>query len=429
MRITAKSAGPERVIELETPATIRQRVRPRRHLPAEGSDRSQRHRPRRLVPLSLVVVAAIAGLTILIALETSGMRSGSQPTSRPSSTSAAPSPTDSTSPSPTQVESTNASPTRTGSASASATLTSSTLPSPTETDSASGRVTPSASPPAPGGSARTGLSGSKYLFLLVLVPFTIVCVTLLRREIRTQRHMGSRKRPPQFPVRLQRKGHGASATDDHPKASLGTPVVLVLTTATTDDDRRLRDQIAQETGAIFANLQLACSFHPSAAWSFGSARLTVVLGRADGRAAPAPIAYSLRPLSERDGAGRENTVDIGADLKFVSAKLGEKSTRGGEVFVRGYGLQESTSYWQFTPTRDHPLEGSYWLWLIAKAPLETDMAVTSSLSVQVSPRRRWSRTGTPLVEGIGMVGLVLRLKDGPPYRPDTVDESELRQHP
>lgn len=115
-------------------------------------------------------------------------------------------------------------------------------------------------------------------------------------------------------------------------------------------------------------------------------------------------------------------------MKFVSAKVGEKSTRGGEVFVRGYGLQESTSFWEFTPTRARPLEGSFWLWLIAKAPLETDLAITSSLHVQVSPKRWWRRAGSPTAEGIGTVALVLRLKDGPPYRSDLVDESDLRQH-
>ena len=128
-----------------------------------------------------------------------------------------------------------------------------------------------------------------------------------------------------------------------------------------------------------------------------------------------------------DGTARENNVEIGADVKFVNAKVGEKSTRGGEVFVRGYGLQESTSYWEFTPTRARPLEGSFWLWLIAKAPLETDLAITSSLVVEVSPRRwRWRAAGPP-AEGTGSLGLVLHLKDGPPYRTDPVDESELKQ--
>jgi hypothetical protein len=96
------------------------------------------------------------------------------------------------------------------------------------------------------------------------------------------------------------------------------------------------------------------------------------------------------------------------------------------MFVRGYGLQESTSFWEFTPTRARPLEGSFWLWLIAKAPLETDLAITSSLLVRVKPRRWW-RHASPAAEGTGTAGLVLHLKDGPPYKSEPVDESNLQQ--
>ena len=113
-------------------------------------------------------------------------------------------------------------------------------------------------------------------------------------------------------------------------------------------------------------------------------------------------------------------------MKFINAKAAQKSTRGGKMFVRGYGLQESTSFWEFTPTRARPLEGSFWLWLIAKAPLETDLAITSSLLVRVSPRRWW-RAASPPAEGVGTAGIVLHLKDGPPYRVDSVDESDLQR--
>jgi hypothetical protein len=226
---------------------------------------------------------------------------------------------------------------------------------------------------------------------------------------------------------VRRLDNAALPAEDRPRASLGTPDVLVLTPATAEEDIRLRDRLAEEKSAIFANLQLACSFRPAKDWRFTGARLTVVLARADGKAAPAPIAYSLRPLSELDGTARENNVEIGADVKFVSAKAAQKSTRGGKMFVRGYGLQESTSFWEFTPTRARPLEGSFWLWLIAKAPLETDLAITSSLLVRVSPRHWW-RAASPPAEGTGTAGLVLHLKDGPPYRSDPVDESDLQRH-
>ena len=88
----------------------------------------------------------------------------------------------------------------------------------------------------------------------------------------------------------------------------------------------------------------------------------------------------------------------------------------GEEFLRGYGLQESVSYWKFMATRHRDLRGSFLLWLIARAPRETNLAVTSSLTVVVAPQRVWSREKPPSVVGIGEVKLVLGLADGPPYR-------------
>ncbi len=102
-------------------------------------------------------------------------------------------------------------------------------------------------------------------------------------------------------------------------------------------------------------------------------------------------------------------------MKFVSVKSGEKSTVPGDVFVRGYGLQESVSYWEFTATPHRPLQGSFLLWLIARAPRESDLTVTSKLQVQVAPRRMWSRADSPSVVGAGEVELTIGLKDGPPY--------------
>lgn len=207
------------------------------------------------------------------------------------------------------------------------------------------------------------------------------------------------------------------AAADQPRASLGTPDVLVLTELASEGDVRLRERVRDQEQAIFANLQLACSFYPTGDWVFSSARLSVVLAREDGRAAPAPIAYSLRPLSDRDGSAREQSVEIGADMKFVSVKGGERSTAPGEEFVRGYGLQESVSYWEFTATQHQPLQGSFLLWLIARAPRESDLMVTSTLQVRVAPRSFWSRADGPsVVAGTGEVSLLLGLKDGPPYR-------------
>ncbi len=409
MRITARPARATRVIEVGAAPSA-----PPGAPPPPGSGRAPPDAPRSKTasgarrPWLLavaVVIAASAGVAYLVA-ETS--------TGPPSVSTGSPTPTGSVTESRTGGPSDSATPS--GSVSATPTGTGDV---PSQTPTATSVPSGSATPPTADGTGASDVIQALSVAAAVVLGALLLYIVMVRRRRPAPAHGWQ-------PVR--RLGNAALPAEDRPRASLGTPDVLVLTPTTTDDDGRLRDHLAQESSAIFANLQLACSFQPAKDWIFTGAKLTVVLARADGRAAPAPIAYSLRPLSEMDGTARENNVEIGADVKFVNAKVGEKSTRGGEVFVRGYGLQESTSFWEFTPTRARPLEGSFWLWLIAKAPLETDLAITSSLLVQVSPRRwRWRAAGPP-AEGTGSLGLVLHLKDGPPYRTDPVDESELKQH-
>jgi hypothetical protein len=407
MRVTAKPGQATRVIDVGAtpPAPPSAAAPPSRppHPPVVTAD-APRLLPRapRLIWAAAAVVSVVGGSLFLVVDALTG----------PSSVSTlSPSPSDTVSRTPSTGLSGSATPSGSPSGTPSDTAVPSETPSVTSLPSTS---------PTPGPGADTGppvLLVALVVVAAVLLVVLLLWLLLVRRRRSTPVHGWQ-------PVR--RLDNAALLAEDRPRASLGTPDVLVLTPATTEDDPRLRDHLAQEKDAIFANLQLACSFRPARDWVFTGARLTVVLARADGKAAPAPIAYSLRPLSELDGTARENNVEIGADVKFVSAKAAQKSTRGGKMFVRGYGLQESTSFWEFTPTRARPLEGSFWLWLIAKAPLETDLAITSSLLVRVSPRRWW-RAASPPAEGIGTAGLVLHLKDGPPYRSDPVDESDLQR--
>jgi hypothetical protein len=407
MRVTAKTAQATRVIDVgATPSAPTSGGPPNSGppgppVPEAVAPRLPPWRPR-LILAAAAVVSVVGGSLFLVVDALTGPTSVSTDGPSPSGTiSRTPSTALSGSPSPSE--------------SPSGTPSDSTVPSQTPSLTSLPSTTPT-----PETGADTGPS---VVLVTLVVVVAVLLVGLLLWILLVRRGRSARVHGWQ-PVR--RLDNAALLAEDRPRASLGTPDVLVLTPATTEDDSRLRDHLAQEKSAIFANLQLACSFRPAKEWIFTGARLTVVLARADGKAAPAPIAYSLRPLSELDGTARENNVEIGADVKFVSAKAGQKSTRGGKMFVRGYGLQESTSFWEFTPTRARPLEGSFWLWLIAKAPLETDLAITSSLLVRVSPRRWW-RAASPPAEGTGTAGLVLHLKDGPPYRSDPVDESDLQR--
>ena len=407
MRVTAKPAQTTRVIDVgatpSVPTTGRlpDSLPPHPPVPSADAPRLPAAAPR-LIWAAAAVVSVVGGSLFLLVDALTG----------PTSVSTG-------GPSPSATVTGRPSTGLTGSSSPSGSL--SATPSDTATPSQTPSLTslPSTTPTPETG----GETGPSVLFvtLAVLAAILLVVLLLWLLLVRRRRSTGMHGWQP-----VRRLDNAALPAEDRPRASLGTPDVLVLTPATAEEDPRLRDRLAEEKSAIFANLQLACSFRPAKDWRFTGARLTVVLARADGKAAPAPIAYSLRPLSELDGTARENNVEIGADVKFVSAKAAQKSTRGGKMFVRGYGLQESTSFWEFTPTRARPLEGSFWLWLIARAPLETDLAITSSLLVRVSARRWW-QAASPAAEGTGTAGLVLHLKDGPPYRSDPVDESDLQR--
>ena len=404
MRVTAKPAPDTRVIDVgatRSPPPAPATIAPPDSRPAQpepvGAASAPKLPPRgpRLMWAAVAVVSVLSGSLFLVVDALTGGPSPGGTVSRTPSTGLSGSPTPSGSPSGTPSD----------------TAVPSDTPSVTSLPSTSPTPGPGADPGQPVLLVTLGVVAA------VLVVVLLLWLLLMRRRPSTPMHGWQ-------PVR--RLDNAALLGDDRPRASLGTPDVLVLTPATTEEDPRLRDHLAQEKSAVFANLQLACSFRPAEDWIFKGAKLTVVLARADGKAAPAPIAYSLRPLSELDGTAQENSVEIGADVKFISARAAQKATRGGKMFVRGYGLQESTSFWEFTPTRARQLEGSFWLWLIAKAPLETDLAITSSLEVRVSPRRWW-RAASPPAEGVGTAGIVLHLKDGPPYRVDSVDESNLQR--
>ena len=296
MRVTARSAQDTRVIDVGAPPSAPETVavpdaRPPQPRAVGAEPPWMPSRGPRLIWAAVAVVSVVGGSLFLVVDALRG------PTSQPTGS---PPPTDTVSPS-TGVSGT---PTPTGSVSG------------TPSDTAVPSQTPSlpSTTPTPEPGADTGPS---VLLVSLLVVAAVLVLALLLWLLLVRRRRSTPVRGWQ-PVR--RPDNAALPAEDRPRASLGTPDVLVLTPATTEEDPRLRDHLAQEKSAVFANLQLACSFRPAEDWIFKGAKLTVVLARADGKAAPAPIAYSLRPLSELDGTAQENSVEIGADVKFINAK-------------------------------------------------------------------------------------------------------------
>jgi hypothetical protein len=393
VHVEARPPRSSREIEIDTRSIPVADVRPRADLP-ERTRSGRRWGP--VIALVLAVAVAVVGLITIL------------PTSPEGGTPVASTPPSATATSSGSVGPPFPPPTTTAS------------PTPTASPSATGTgVVPT--PPEEAFSLSFGGIALVALAALALVALLIGLVTL-RRRARWRGHHGhpaERESPAEAP------GAGSAA---NPRASLGTPDVLILTEAATEGDPRLHERVKGGGDAVFANLQLACSFHPTDDWVFRSARLRVVLAREDGRAAPAPIAYSLLPLSDRDGTAREQSVEIGADMKFVSLRGGEKTTMAGHEFVRGYGLQESVSYWEFTATPNRPLEGSFLLWLIARAPRDSDLVVHSDLDVWVAPRRFWRHSGSASVAGTGEVTLLLGLTHGPPYSARLIEPSTGSQH-
>lgn len=373
MRIRAKPPKSVRTIQPHVPASNK----------AYSHTEASASAPVRWAGRGLIVLATLVSLAVTLALALWS----AVPERPPPTTSPPPAPTAAPEPSSPSVR-----------------------PSPSPTPTQTGSPGP---PPNP---SRTVAPDSAWLrpvaLALGLSAIAFGAVTGTATFVRRRHRRRARRLRPE-PVRLSPPANEKPGM--RPRASLGMPDILVLTEATTDEDLRLREHLAQQTDAVFANLQFACSFDQAADWTFVQARLSVVLSRGDGRPAPAPIAYSLRPLNEHDGDAREQTAELGADVKFVTAKLGERRTRPGAPFVRGYGLQESTSYWEFTPTTNSPLQGSYYLWVIAKAPTGSDLLIRSSLEIQVVPRSWWLTGDGPVVEGVGDMALLLHLTRGVPY--------------
>lgn len=167
--------------------------------------------------------------------------------------------------------------------------------------------------------------------------------------------------------------------------SLGVPVTQPITAELAGADAALRALLDDRAWA-FHLVHLGATFTPGEDASFGQAWLTVRLARDDGAEIPPPIVWSLTPQRAERPVERSRSLKIGANLGFeASVELGSTGT-GSEVFVEGYGLQEPSCTWEFTPTSMDEVRGSQRLALVTRIP--RDAAVTGSVDLRATLRRR-----------------------------------------
>ncbi|MGI5375201.1 hypothetical protein ACQEV2_13315 [Streptomyces sp. CA-251387] len=189
--------------------------------------------------------------------------------------------------------------------------------------------------------------------------------------------------------------------------SLGLPVVQPITEDLAGDDAALRTLLGDREWS-FHLVHLGATFTPSEDARFGQAWLTVQLRRDDGAEAEPPIVWSLTPQRAAQPVERPLSFTLGARLLFEASIEVSTTGRRTEVFVEGYGLQEPTCTWEFTPTSTDEVRGSQRLALVARTPRET--AVTGAVDLRATltrrrlgffPFRTTLDTGAPLSFTIG----------------------------
>jgi hypothetical protein len=184
--------------------------------------------------------------------------------------------------------------------------------------------------------------------------------------------------------------------DEYNRLALGRPVVTPLTLDSIDEDARAF--LLSRTGSRFTMLTLTASFALDDSKPFESAWVDVSIGPSDDQSMEAPIAWSMRPMSEADVSTvvRNVTVDASLKLSFpgVPGEAGPSASRGSEEkferpLIKVEALNEGTSSprWVFYRTNASEIRGIHRMCMVIDIPGAQAALAKVSIGATIRLRR------------------------------------------
>ena len=191
-------------------------------------------------------------------------------------------------------------------------------------------------------------------------------------------------------------GNGEEAEAAYGRVALGVPTVQPLTQDRLDEDAQ--HFLASRSSSRFVLLTLTASFTFDESQPFETAWVDVRIAPAGEASETAPVAWSMRPVTEADPTGVVRTVTVDASLKLsfpgVPVEAGPSASRAQqETFQRPWikieALGEGTSSprWVFYRTDASDIRGMHRLCLVLDIP----SAVTARAEVSVGATLRLRR--------------------------------------
>jgi hypothetical protein len=195
---------------------------------------------------------------------------------------------------------------------------------------------------------------------------------------------------PEADVLLEPERIKGGGLDPARRLTIGGPLTIPLDEGTADpNDHELRAFMTQEAGTYaYWQVLLSCTFRRDDDEPFASASVNLTLAREDGKPEPAPVAWSMRPLSLLQLRPIPWSVKLGTSVHFLTAEAEWHPGDKTEPAVLALGELEPTPGWDFSKTAASPLLGSQRLTLIVRAPV--GVATAGELSVDAGIIRRRS---------------------------------------
>jgi hypothetical protein len=166
------------------------------------------------------------------------------------------------------------------------------------------------------------------------------------------------------------------------RISLGVPQSVEITRPPIGDVTGLADFLGA-TDATFILVHLGCSFTPAAGHRFVRATLRLAIGREDGMAEPAPVAWSMEPRCLPQVTELSRTQKLDASLKVLSVSVGQEqhSTRTRCV-IRAYNELQSDPRWEFRRMKGAEIVGTQRLIVVVSTTMRAIVRITLTAELQ-----------------------------------------------